>query len=272
MKKIYYSVVSIALLALFFLGGCKKVNEGPFPTRPHVDTTFSTFSYITPLFPGINDASGILISAQVHNQKTVIVTPFQSNYEYGMAQFTSTPGNFTSLVNMDSIWLNGVNLAESNTFSYLSSTSTFSINLSGSASWQLKGNSNIPKLGYTLNGVYPTFSDSFQNWPDNWLPVQKLNPDTFTVRIPINYKSYVTNADSVVVSFINGNYVAQQKHAATDAQAIFHSWDFPSGFPAGSTNLILQINAIKYRDTVVNSKKYYFLKMGSYIKYYTATK
>ena len=269
MKKIYYTVAVLTLLSLVIFSSCKKINEGPFPSPTPANGNYPDLTYITPLFPSIANASGILIAVQAHNEKTVIVTPFQNNYEYGMAQFTGTPGNFNSLINAGSISLNSTSLAQSSTNNYLSSASTFSINLSGSTIWQMGGASNIPAFNYSLNGVYPTFTDSFQKWNNAWIPIYGATTDTQTVRIPIS--AYANNADSVVVAFINGSYVAQKKQAATDVQAIFHVSDF-NGFPGGITNLILQINAIKYRDTVISGKYYYLLKMGSYTKYYTPTK
>ena len=81
----------------------------------------------------------------------------------------------------------------------------------------------------------------------------------------------VRNADSVMVAFINGSSVVKKMFSAKASVAVFSTTDF-TGFPSGTSNLILQINAIKYQDTVINAKNYYFLKMGTYTKYYTPTR
>ncbi|MHB8260251.1 MAG: hypothetical protein ACYDCN_05535 [Bacteroidia bacterium] len=327
MKKVFYTIGVLAFVSITVFTGCKKINEGPFPAKPSAGGVTSDLAYTTPTFPNLSDASGILIAAQVHNLKTVIVTPFQNNYEYGMAKFTSTPGSFSNLIDVDSIWINGTNLAKSSTFSYLSSTSTFSLNFSNSTSWKLKGNGNIPGFTYSLSGAYPTYTDSFQKWGDDWLPtyprtlpivptrptvthlpshsdpnfisdstyyyanlstintylsdstlysINTLYNTTPQFTIPIKYTVTtpgVINADSVYIIFSDGaGFLYQRKVPATDSIANFAPNDF-AGYPSYNvSSFIMQLNAIKYKDTVINSKNYYFLKMGSYIKYYGATK
>ncbi|HEX7414094.1 MAG TPA: hypothetical protein VF411_08610 [Bacteroidia bacterium] len=322
MKKVFYTVELFALVSITVFTGCKKINEGPFPAKPSANGVYNDLAYITPSFPNLPDASGILIAAQVHNQKTVIITPFQNNYEYGMAKFTSTPGSFSNLVDVDSIWINGANLAKSSAFSYLSSTSTYSLNFSNATTWKLKGNSNISSLTYTLNGVYPMYSDSFQFWADNWLPIyprtlnalptaptyplpvlsssstpqdsltyntaQTYKKDSITYHTNVVYNAKpqwtvpikqtvttpgVTNADTVYIVLGDGTgFLYQRKVPATDSIANFAPNDF-AGYPSYNVaSFTMQLNAIKYKDTVISGKNYYFLKMGSYIKYYGATK
>jgi hypothetical protein len=319
MKKIYYSVVVLTLLSIFFFTGCKKVNEGPFPSPPNAGGTYTDLAYTTPSFPTIAGASGILIAAQVHDQKTVIVTPFQNNYEYGMAEFASSPGNFSSLISANSVSLNANALTASNNNSYLSSTSNYTIGLSGSTSWQIQGNSSIPTFNYTLNGVYPSYADSFQNWDNNWLPVyprslpivpaqptvthindhsshsdstyynQNLSTiNTFlsdSLQYATNFsynkapqwtvpiRGYVFNADSVYIILKDGTGFFYQTKVATTVDSVAFSPNTFTGCQSSYdvTSFIMQINAIKYRDTVTSNGKYYFLKMGSYIKYYGAT-
>jgi hypothetical protein len=318
MKKIYYSVVILALLSIALFTGCKKVNEGPFPSNPPAGGTFNDLSYITPNFPTLSNATGILIAAQVHDQKTVIVTPFQNTYEYGMAQFASTPGNFSSLVSAGSISLNGTSLAASSANSYLSSTSTFSLNLGLSTYWQV----GIPGFNYTLNGVYPIYSDSFQNWNNNWLPIyprtlvtlptrptithlpstsdpnyvtdttyyytnlsaiQTYLSDSLTNHINAVYnqtpqwtvpiKGYIFNADSIYIVLSDGASFFYQTEVSASVDSVAFTPNTFANYPGYNvTTFIMQLNAIKYRDTVVSGKNYYFLKMGSYIKYYGATK
>jgi hypothetical protein len=313
MKKIYYSVVVLALLSIALFTRCKKVNEGPFPSNPPAGGTFNDLVYITPNFPTLSNATGILIAAQVHDQKTVIVTPFQNNYEYGMAQFANTPGNFSSLVSAGSISLNGTSLAASSANSYLSSTSTFSLNLGLSTYWQV----GIPSFNYTLNGVYPIYADSFQNWNNNWLPIYPRTlltlpsppsyplpvltststpVDSTTYALAMTYKSdsltnhlnavynntpqwtvpikgYIFNADSIYIVLSDGASFFYQTKVSASVDSIAFTPNTFANYPSYNvTTFIMQLNAIKYRDTVVSGKNYYFLKMGSYIKYYGATK
>ena len=319
MKKIFYtSALLIVTLSLTVFTSCKK-DEGPFPSNTQSNGVSPDLVYITPIFPNIANASGIIISAQVYDEKTVIISPFQNNYEYGMAKFTNVPGNFSSLVDVGSITLNDSNLVKSNVFSYLSSITTFSLNLSNTTSWKFGGNSNLTGFTHTLNGVYPTYADSFQKWDSKWTPIYPrtlypvptrptithLNPHStaadsayynqnvstiktylsdstthyndsvynVTVQYNIPIKNYISNADSVMIAMIDGsNFSYIRTVAPTDSLAGFKPNDF-AGYPEFTlATFKLQINAIKYQDTVINAKNYYFLKMGSYIRYYGATK
>lgn len=323
MRKVYYSVVVLTLLSLVIFSGCKKVNEGPFPTKPNAGGTYPDLAYITPQFPTIGNASGILIAAQVHDQKTVVVTPYQNNFEYGMAKFTNSVGNFTTLIDAGSISLNDTNLTKSNLFSYLSSASNYNINLSGSTVWKLNGNSgnNIPAFNYTLNGVYPFFTDSFTKWDNNWLPIyprtllalpaaptyplpsvvpnstytpthqdsvtynlaQTFKTDSIKHRTDSIYnatpqwtvpiKGRIFNADSVYIVLKDATgFLYHTTVAATTDSVAFTPNTFTGYQGYDVTSFIMQLNAIKYRDTTISGKNYYFLKMGSYIKYYGATK
>jgi len=324
MKKIYYSVVALALLSIAFFTGCKKINEGPPPFPPNANGTFNDLTYITPTFPSIANASAMLIAVQAHDQKTVIVTPFQNNYEYGMAQFSSSPGNFSSLINAGSLLVNSIGLTPSSTNSYLSPATNYTIGFTNNVSWQIGGGNGVPAFNYSLNNVFPLFTDSFQNWADNWLPIyQRAMPfvplpaaptyplpnivptptytpthaDSVTYNLAQVYKTdsasdnvvstynktpqwtvpikgYVFNADTVfiILNDFNG-FFYQTKVAATVDSVAFTPNTFsvsPSSYNVAT--LTMQVNAVKYRDTVIHGNKFYFLKMGSYIKYYGATK
>ena len=86
-------------------------------------------------------------------------------------------------------------------------------------------------------------------------------------------KGSVFNADTVFIILNDYNgFFYQTKVAATVDSVAFTPSSF-AGYPSYNVQtLTLQINAVKYRDTIVSGKKFYFLKMGSYIKYYGATK
>lgn len=80
---------------------------------------------------------------------------------------------------------------------------------------------------------------------------------------------YVTNADTVIFIFNDGaGFSYTKKIAATDSVANFRPNDF-IGYPNYSlTNFTMQINLVKYYPVMVGTKKYYFLKMGSYVRYW----
>jgi hypothetical protein len=85
--------------------------------------------------------------------------------------------------------------------------------------------------------------------------------------IPI--KNYIVNADSVYIIFNDGaNFNFVRKVAATDSLCLLIPNDFGNVLSYSLSNLTLQINAIKYSSAIISSKKYYFLRMASYIKYW----
>jgi len=318
MKKIVYASGVLAALSLTLFTGCKKDSEA-FPTKAQSNGVSTEFSYITPYFPTIADADGILISAQVYDEKTVIVTPFLNTYEYGMAKFTNTQGNFSSLFDAGTIKLNDSTLAKANDLSYLSSTSTFSLGLSGKAMWQISGNNGVPSFNYKLNGVCPAYGYSIPSWDSKWIPIYPRTLYPLPARPTITHinssssssdsayynanktdilaylsdsttrykdsvynatnqysvpiKNYVVNTDTVIIALMDASgFTYIRKVNATDSVANFKPNDF-TGYPNYDiTTFNFQVNAIKYQDTTIGAKNYYFLKMGSYIKYYNATK
>ncbi|MEO8761050.1 MAG: hypothetical protein ABI448_09175 [Bacteroidia bacterium] len=316
MKKILYTAGVLALLSVTLFTSCKKDSEA-FPTKSQSNGVYnSNFAYITPYFPNIADADGILISAQVYDEKTVIVSPYLNTYEYGMAKFTGTKGNFSVLTNIGGIKLNDSNLVSANDLSYSSSITTTSLGLATKVKWQITG-STIPSFVYTLNGVNPAYSNGITNWDSKWVPIyprtlytvppRPSNPLTaqdsvtyypvltytaalnvhksdsttrykdsvynVTVQYTIPFSNFVTNADTVIIAMQDAtgfSYI--RKASASDAGADFRPNDFTYSPSYNVTSFNLQVNVIKYQDTTVGSKNLYFLKMGSYIKYYNATK
>ncbi len=315
MKKVIYTSTVLAALSLMLFTGCKKDKE-VFPTKPQSSGVSTEFSYITPYFPTIADADVIIISAQVHDEKTVVVSPFVNIYEMGLAKAGVSQGNFSSLVSIGNIKLNDSTLYQANDFSYLSNVSTQNLGLSNKASWQISGANTFT---YTLNGVCPSYDYSFTSWDNKWIPIyprtlypvparpaithlsasssssdsafykaNKLEITTYlndstthvkdsiynrTSQYTIPISSYVTNADTVIVTMSDASGFSYIRKIAADSAGIDFMPNTFQGYASYDiSTLNLQVNLIRYQDTSVNSKNYYFLKMGSYIKYYGATK
>jgi len=301
MKKIFYTSGLIALSAFVLFTSCKKKDKEDFPTKPNANTNTGDLVYVTPSFPStLYDASGILVAARVTDKKVIIISPVKTTYEYGMAQFSNTPGNFVNLMDMGNIWLNDTNLTKGSTYNYLSTISNYSISLSSGVHWK------VPNLNVdtTYTNVFPNNSDTITNWDDNWLPLTytvyakpapvlstdpaypqykidstqyvKDSVADYTINYSIPISSTTQNADSVsIIFFNNAGYYYERTWSDTVSYATFRPVDFKN-YPSnpGSSNLIMQKNAIKYykNTTASPGKNYYFLQMHSDIKYYTPTK
>ena len=287
MKKIFYTSSVLAALSLTLLSGCKK-DTVAFPDKVQNNGTYADLAYITPNFPVIADADGILISAQVTNQKTIIISPFANEYEYGMAKFTNTTGNFSNLADAGTITLNDSTLAKSSTFSYLSTANAYTLNLSNTAKWNVGGNGAFGGIAYTGNSNNPNYSNSITNWDSKWVPTYPRNltlgSSTYHLdslynvspaySIPIKNYTDSLKTDSVNIVMVDNTGFYYSKTVSSKAiTADFAPNDFASKPSFDISSFKLQINAINYDTAItVNSKKYYFLKMQSNIKYYGATK
>ncbi|HKC69839.1 MAG TPA: hypothetical protein VKG26_16505 [Bacteroidia bacterium] len=312
MKKLYYAASLLAVVSLSVLTGCKK-DTVAFPTNPQSNGTYPDLAYTTPWFPTISDADGIFISAQVTDEKTVIISPFVNSYEYGMAKVAGSTGNFSSLVDVGTVTLNDSVLVKGSDFSYLSSISNFTLNLGNGAVWNIGGNA------FTATNTNPTYTYSPTLWDSKWAPVYprtlyplpvrptithldststpadsayyNANKSTITtylsdstthvndsiynrtVQYEIPIKNYTANADSVFIYMTDDKgFVYKRTALPTDSLATFKPNDFLGYSSYDLTTFKLQVNAINYQNAIINSKKYYFLKMASAIKYYQATK
>ncbi len=306
MKKLIYTGKILIILSLVILQSCKKDSKVDFPKQASSNGTFPDFSYRTPTISNISDADGILLAVQAHNYHIVTISPVEQDYEYGMAQFTNSNGNFSSLTDADSVWVNSTNCDKSTSFSYLSSALTYSLGFSGNISWKVKGAGAVPGMTFSTSGGNPTYGYSFAKWDVAWIPIYPrtliaptpvilpiaTHADTLrwlhdivlfkndsvthrtdsiynlTTQYTIPIRNYVANADTVVIVMNDGlgfNY--ERKVLATDSLAYFSPNSF-SGFPGFSLSaLTIQVNLLKYNSTIIGTKKYYFIKMGSYIKY-----
>lgn len=170
MKKIFYTAGILATLSLTLFTSCKKDKE-VFPTKSQENGNYTEFSYSTPYFPTISDADGILIAVQVSDEKTVVVSPFVNMYEYGMAKFPASTGNFSSLVDAGTVSVNDSNLVKSSDNSYLSSATTFSLNFGNTVAWNVTGNGANPAMSNTLTGSNPSYTYAINNWDSKWIPI-----------------------------------------------------------------------------------------------------
>lgn len=318
MKKLYYAASLLALASLSLLTGCKK-DTTPFPTNPQSNGVYPDLAYTTPWFPTLADADGIFISAQVTDEKTVIISAFTNMYEYGMAKVASSTGNFNSLADGGIITLNDSILVKSTALSYLSSISNYTLGLSSSAIWNMAGSGSVASFTYTATKNNPTYSDTAANWDSKWTPIYprtlyslptrptithlgpnstnadsvyytantstiltylsdsigRVTDSTYNVtpQFSIPIKHYTTNADTIFIYMTDNNgFVYKRTCLPTDSIASFKPNDFAGYSSYDLTTFKLQVNAINYQSVILNSKKYYFLKMASSIKYYQATK
>ncbi len=323
MKKIFYTAGVLATLSVTLFTSCKKDKE-VFPTKTQSNGNFTEFSYTTPFFPTISDADGILIAAQVSNEKTVVVSPFVNMYEYGMAKFTNTTGNFSNLADAGNVSVNDSLLVKAADASYLSTISTYSLNFNNTIKWNVSGNGSVPTISnyFLPAGSNPTYTNSINNWDSKWIPIfprilyavpnrpaythlnststhtdtvghmaDIININAFlsdstthnkdstynaTNQYAIPITRFTSNADTVYIAMLDGSgfsYIRKMVPAnVSDSAANFKPNDF-AGYPSFDIKTFnLQVNAIKYNSSVINSKKYYFLKMDANIKYYQATK
>ena len=291
MKKLINTGKFLAILSLVILQSCKKDSKVDFPTQTPAGGNYADFTYNTPTIPSIADADAILAAVHVHNYRIVTKSPVEKEYQYGMAFFANTTGNFSSLVAADSVSVDTAKLVMGSDNSYISNTSTYSLNFSGTNTWKVKGIGSVSAATYTDVSADPTFtyftSATPKYWDDSWVPLSAkdsiTNPTTaadlaaniqtriynFKINYTIPIKAYASNADTVFIIFNDGaGYNYQRKVAATDSIATFKPMDFWGMSGYSLSNLTMQINAVKYHNAVAGTKKNYYLKVGSYIKYW----
>lgn len=285
MKKLIYTGKILTILSLVVLTSCKKDSKVDFPKQATSNGNQADFTYRTPSFPDLKDADGILIAAHVRNYWVITKdSPFEKEFQYGMAKFTNTTGNFSSLADADSVVVDTSNLTKAADYSYMSNPTTYSLNFGKTNTWKVKGAGSIggttitdpssdPTYNYFNSGTtgYPKYFD------DTWVPTAPKNPalthiDTVFNTTPFAVfpiKGYVQNTDSVIVTFQDDNgFSFTKKAAATDSLLTITPNELLNYPSANQNSLTLQINLVKYHNVMVGSKKYYYLKMGSYIKYW----
>jgi hypothetical protein len=330
MKKLIYTGKFLTLLSLVILTGCKKDSKVDFPKQTTSSGNTADFAFTAPNFPTIKDADGILIAVQAHNYYKVTVNPFEKTFEYGMAEFTNTTGNFSSPVSAGTVVVDTTTLESSGAW-YLSPIRSYSLNFSSAPiNWSVSGAGSMPSANQSLAAssepAYNYGGEHFETWipalprtlitvPTKPTPPAPLSSYTTTAGHPdhadsVNYntnlyppylnllstyqldsakrrsdsifnitpifvmpvKGYTTGTDTLFIILNDGqNFYYERKILPTDSVANFTPNDF-AAYPSApnQTNYSVQVNAVKYSSAMVGSKKYYYLKMGSYIKFWRA--
>src|ERR1700745_3307473 len=113
MKKLIYTGKFLTILSLAVLTSCKKDSKVDFPKQSLSSGNQADFVYRTPEIPNIADADGILTAVHAHNYWIISKdSPFEKEYQYGMAKFTNTTGNFSVLADADSVMVDTSNLTK----------------------------------------------------------------------------------------------------------------------------------------------------------------
>lgn len=281
---------------------CKKKDTTEFPTQTSAGGTDGDFVYTSPTLPSISDADGILAAVDAHNYRIVVVSPFEKQYQYGVAAFTNSTGNFSMLTSGGNVTIDNMALTAGSSMLYQSHATTYSIGLDGTNTWSVSGDGSVPAMNYadtsdlpkwTLFSSHPTVS----YWKDEWVPVyprkleypQPVAPGaagyaqyqadstkyvtdsiwnaTDYMEIPL--QGYVSGADSVAVHWHDdAGFKYEKKFAASDSLATFKPNDFKNMQTFSSTSdFMMEVNLIKYT-AVIPGKKYYYLKMASHMKYW----
>ncbi len=332
MKNSIYTVKFLVLaVSVSFLASCKK-DTVAFPKQTLSNGTTGDYIYGTPSLPVIKDADGILAAIHVHNYRILTISPFEKEFQYGIAAFTNTSGNFTSLTSGGSVTVDTSNLTPSLAFLYQSYPTTYSLNFSSNVSWNVTGAGSVPAMTYTLvngNPSYSAFANSaasgFSYWKDEWVPTypkilnkplpvvpkpaaaappmpnhadtlrwkhdvkvhdslnvyylvyhtdslkfktDSLYNETPFAKIPI--KLFSTNTDTAIISWHdNAGFNYTRKAPGTDTLVKFKPNDF-LGYPAFSqeADFKMEINLVNYNMVTSGGKKYYYIRMGSYVKYW----
>jgi len=308
--------LSLALVAT----SCKK-DTGEFPTQTSAGGSTANFVYDAPTLPPINDADGILAAVDMHNYHIITISPYQKHFQYGLAAFTNTTGNFSSLTSGGTVTVDTSILTPSSAMLYQSYPTTYSLNFGSNVSWNVTGAGSVPPMTYTLTNPNPTYS-LFPNqsstsptqyytsyWKDEWVPVYPkplvkplpviTAPDTSNPQydslnvVYIKYKSdslkfkvdslwnetpytsipiqdYIANADTVFITWYdNTGFKFIRKAPATDSITSFKPNDF-LGYPNYSTasDFKMEINCVSYNSVLAGGKKYYYIRMSSWVKYW----
>jgi len=283
MNKLFdYGKMGVLALSLALLSTSCKKDTGEFPKAPSGGGTTGDFVYGSPTLPAIADADGILSATDVHNYRISTISPFERQYQYGMAAFTNTTGNFTSLTSGGSVTVDTSNLTASSALMYQSYPTTYSLSFASNVTWNVTGAGSVPAMTYTVTSAMPSwtlFSNPASNisyWKDEWIPVYPKTGGTTadsifnaTAFATIPIKDYVSNADTVIITWHdNAGFKYTRKVPATDSITVFRPNDFAGYQVYAQADLKMEINLVSYNSVIAGGKKYYFIRMGSYIKYW----
>lgn len=315
----------ISLLAVslsLFVASCKK-DTGEFPNQSSGGGTTKDFVYGTATLPSIKDADGIVAAADVRNYRTLVISPFEKRFQYGLAAFTNTTGDFSSLVTAGAITVDTSALTASSTGLYQSYPTTYSLNFaSTNIGWNVTGSGSVAAMTYNLTNPIPTYSlfpsstggTYFTSyWKDDWVPTysrplskpaQIFPPDSLwcdtvptvkcdsaekayikyiadstkflldstwneTIYMKIPVVGYSANGDSAILKWHdNAGFSFEKKFAATDSIRVKPN-DF-LGYPSyqQDADFQMEISLVKYNSVMVGVKKYYYIRMTSFVKYW----
>lgn len=283
-KLVKFGKLGVLTIALGLMATSCKKDEGEFPTKTAAGGYTADFAYEAPTLPTILDADGILAAVDAHNYRIVTLSPFEKQFQYGMAAFTNTTGNFSSLTSGGSVTVDTSALTPNSSMLYQSYPTTYSLNFSGSnIAWSVSGAGTVPAMTYTNTGALPVFtlfSNTAANtsyWKDEWVPEYPVPVNTSADSIAnatpffsMPIKGYVANTDTVIIGWHDdAGFSFFKKFAATDSLALITPNEL-SGYQVYNQgqNLIMEINLVNYNSTSSGGKKYYFIRQTSYMKYW----
>lgn len=303
MNRLNYGKLSVFAAALALVATSCKKDVGEFPKQSVAGGTDNDFVYDAPVLPGIKDADGIIAAVEMHNYRIEIVSPFEKTYQYGMAEFTNTTGNFSVLTGAGAVVVDTSNLTANASGLYQSYPTTYSLNFgSNNTAWSVSGAGGFAATAYTVPAGQPSYSllpSTFVSyWKDEWVPTaprtlvipvlggnthadsvkyatakQQYHTDSLynaTPCVTLPVKNYVANTDTMVVLWHDdAGYSYYKKVPATDSLALITPNDFGTNTNYSITsNFKMEISLVKYHPVMSGSKKLYFIRMSSYVKYW----
>lgn len=239
----------LAICFAIVFTSCKKkenTTEEPAPTTTG-STTTPTVAPETHYIPAdFNDANGMLVITKSVTKQTTASSSSESSSNYGTAKFTTTPNNFTTMVDAGSVSVNASSFTQNPDYSYYNiSTFLFS---SPIATWSVAGTPTISAFTYSLATPIVTT-------PTTNITVNKASGFAF------NFSS-ITNKDSI--SILIKTQFASTVTATTVEKKYLHSATSASfspaellALPTGTCDMVIKCK--KYAKDTVSGKYFYFI-------------
>lgn len=248
MKKFIQLPFLVACLILTVVS-CKKkeTNNTEEPPATTGSTTTPTVTPETHFIPAdFNDANGMLIVTKSITKQTTATSSSEFSSNYGSAKFTTTPNNFTTMVDGGFVSVNGSSFTQNPDYSYYN-ISTF-LFPSSIATWSVAGTPTISAFTYSLATPIVTT-------PSTNITVNKASGFTF------NFSS-ITNKDSISIliktqfsSTITATTV-EKKYLYSANSASFSPSELLA-LPTGTCDMVIKCN--KYAKDTVSGKYFYFI-------------